>query len=565
MGSAIKRGRRSVFREVGLVDDDDDVVVAHHPKPSPTPSSTSSHRCSKCDDDDGDDNDENDFGEIAGLLAESKSGHEGNRHHQDQQDDDQGSETEEPQPRHQRQRQRQHSLPSKPWYAKLANSKGRPRIKSTSGAPPNSISGLQHFTLIALLIALVLPVFGWANGNYLVDVSGASAGVIHRRDKSPTKVCARWALQAALLNGTLYMYGGRSRTSADQEQDTWNNDFVTLDLTKDWDVDSPALTGLERPDGPPEVSMGYLWHDYDNLYLYGGQFSDAPYVDPGPESLWRYSINDKEWTEFKNPKTFAGNYSEAADEPVHRAAEGAGLSVPELGMSWYFGGHLDWATTPGWSRHTDRIYLKSLLEFTHPGFVNTGVEKLSDGAGASESGAFRNITKGGIQAGTFPERADGVLVFVPGWGDMGVLIGMAGGTADNFTDDLNTLDVYDIANSKWFHQETSGDAPSVRVNPCAVIASAPDASSFQIYLFGGQNLPFVRTPPPSDYPAQLTNTATGKPRAVRRHVHPIHPIIHMDQSRPKGKKLSRRSRRTHLCHVRRSDSRPGRRWGGHRL
>lgn len=479
MGGAIKKGRRSVFKEIGLEDD----AIVEYPKPSSVASSTSSHQCLKCDNED----DDKDFVESTGLVAESKMS--GEKRRQDQRDDQ--HDDEEPQPRHQRQRQRrQNSLPSKPWYAKLSNSKGRPRVKTTSGAPPSTISGLQRFTLIVLLIAIVFPAFRWTNGNSLVEVGGANAGVIQRRETSSTKVCSRWALQSALLNGTLYMYGGRSKSSEDQEQNTWNNDFIMLDLTKDWDIDSPALVGLEKPDGPPEVSMGYLWHDYNNLYLYGGQFSDAPYVDPGPESVWRYSISEEEWTEFKDPTTSAGNYSEDADVSVHRAAEGAGLSVPELGMSWYFGGHLDWATTPGWSRHTDRVYLKSLLEFTHPGYVNSGVEKLSNGAGAPESGTFRNITKGGIQAGTFPERADGVLVFVPGWGEMGVLIGMAGGTADNFTDDLTTLDVYDIANSEWFHQETSGDAPSVRVNPCAVIASAPDASSFQIFLFGGQNLPF---------------------------------------------------------------------------
>lgn len=161
-------------------------------------------------------------------------------------------------------------------------------------------------------------------------------------------------------------------------------------------------------------------------------------------------------------------------------------------MSWYFGGHLDLATTPGWSIHTPRVYLKSLLEFTHPGFANTGVDSLR-GAGAADGGVFRNITEGGLQeTDAFPERADGVLVFVPGWGVRGVLIGMAGGSANTFVDDLGTLDVYDIETSEWYHQKTTGDKPSVRVNPCAVIASAPDASSFQIYFFGGQNLqPFV--------------------------------------------------------------------------
>jgi hypothetical protein len=236
------------------------------------------------------------------------------------------------------------------------------------------------------------------------------------------------------------------------------------------------------------------------VYLYGGEFADnmagdSQYATPAPLAIWRYTIGSQAWTGFPNPVTSAGNFSEPANVPVQRAAEGAGLSVPELGLSWYFGGHLDLATTPGWSNQIARVYLKSLLEFTHPGYANSGVYSLASGSGAAGGGVYRNITQGGVQAEDFPERADGALVFVPGWGQSGVLIGLAGGTADTFTHDLTTLDVYDIATSQWYHQQTTGNAPSVRVNPCAVIASAPDASSFQIYLFGGQNLqPYVRKP-----------------------------------------------------------------------
>lgn len=173
---------------------------------------------------------------------------------------------------------------------------------------------------------------------------------------------------------------------------------------------------------------------------------------------------------------------------MQRAAEGAGVSVPELGLSWYFGGHLDYLTTPGWSDQVARVYLKGLLEFTHPGYSNDAVTSLLN-SGAPASGAYRNITQGGLQSsGTFTERADGVLIFVPGWGTSGVLIGLAGGTESAFTNDMSQLDVYDIASSQWYHQQTTGTAPGVRVNPCAVVASAPDASSFNIYLFGGQNL-----------------------------------------------------------------------------
>ncbi|KAI2620667.1 hypothetical protein GGS26DRAFT_601619 [Hypomontagnella submonticulosa] len=386
------------------------------------------------------------------------------------------------------------------WLSRLAPTR-RPRIKTASSAPPPTTAGLHRLSMIALLIAIVLPTISYNNGRKKVEISGADAGVIppasnptiETRDNSPTDVCTRWAGQSALINGTVYFYGGRSKTQGDQLSNTWNNDFITLDLTKSWDISSPALTGLPRPSGPPAVSLGYLWNDLDRLYLYGGEFSDSPVAQPAPVSTWMYDVASSTWTELQNPKTSAGNFSDPEGVPIQRAAEGAGISVPELGVSWYFGGHLDWATTPGWSNQIGRVYLKSLLEFTHPGYVNSGVDSLRS-TGAPSGGAYRNITWGGIQNQEgFTERADGVLVYVPGWGPNGILLGLGGGvvgeheTTDAFSS-MSTIDVYDIKTSTWYHQQTSGEAPQVRVNPCAVIFSAPDASSFNIYMYGGQNL-----------------------------------------------------------------------------
>lgn len=53
---------------------------------------------------------------------------------------------------------------------------------------------------------------------------------------------------------------------------------------------------------------------------------------------------------------------------------------------------------------------------------------------------------------------------------------------------MNIIDVYDIASSQWYKQSTSGTSPPIRVDPCAVVAAAPDGSSFNVYLYGGQNL-----------------------------------------------------------------------------
>lgn len=350
------------------------------------------------------------------------------------------------------------------------------------------------YTVVLLIMMLYeLPFINTAGSTFL----GAQASLIRipdadkdtiKRDNSPTAVCNRWSHQSAVVNGTLYLYGGHAISSSGQSDKTWNNNFLSLPLNEGWDISAPKLTGLPQPSGPPAVSNGYLWNSYDALYLYGGLVSDSPPQTPDPYSLWKYDIKSSSWSQHKNPKTSAGNNSDGGNQPVQQAAEGAGISVPALGKGWYFGGHLDHYTTPGWSLQVARQYLKSLVEFTFPGYSNDGVESLSGGKTAGDDGVWRNITEGGIQdTAAFPNRADGVLLYVPGYGQSGIILSLAGGTNVSFTQ-MNIIDVYDIANSTWYKQTTSGKYPSLRVNPCAVAASAPDGSSTNVYLYGGQNL-----------------------------------------------------------------------------
>lgn len=469
MVDSIKKGRKSIFREVGLDNE-------HQDQDSDQDSARGSERATS---------DMRSATSRRNTITSEKDIHEDSEPSTSSQRE---AEMESPQSEGKIRR----------WYSRLSPG-GRPRIK-TANAPPPTVSSLSRLTMIALLIAVVLPGFGYNNGRRLVDVAGANAGVVRTRyhsldtrADSPTQVCKRWAHHTALLNGTMYIYGGQTNTEPGQRNNTWNNNFLTLDLTKSWPISSPALTGLPQPSGPPAVSLGYLWNDYSNLYVYGGAFADNPYVTPEPFALWQYNIGSKTWKSYDKPQTSPGQYTDQEPAPVQRAAEGAGLSVPELGLSWYFGGHLDLATTPGWSNQIARVYLKSLLEFTHPGFNNPKVNTLIS-TSAGEGGAFRNITQGGLQASEgFTERADGILIYVPGWGESGVLLGMGGGTVsgdtnDTFSESFSTLDVYDIKNGVWYNQKTTGTPPGVRVNQCAVIANAPDASSFNIYIYGGQNL-----------------------------------------------------------------------------
>lgn len=317
---------------------------------------------------------------------------------------------------------------------------------STSKLGRSNRNWLYAWTVLATF--LVLP--RWASpavANAGLGVMGAQARTIPlddrekrnvKREDSPTDVCSRWSHQSTVVNGTLYLYGGRSTQAAGQKENTWNNDFLSVSLSESWDISSPKLQGLPRPSGPPSVSNAYLWHSYDALYLYGGEYSDSPFEEFDPFSLWEYDIKTSSWREHADPKTSAGNNSVDGNQPIQRVAEGAGVTVADLGRGWYFGGHYDHYTTPGWSLQTPRLYLKSLIEYTFPAYGNDGVESLSGGKSAGKDGIWRNITEGGIQnSNAFPQRADGVLVHVPGFGESGILLSLAGGNNETFVGGSN--------------------------------------------------------------------------------------------------------------------------------
>ena len=58
-------------------------------------------------------------------------------------------------------------------------------------------------------------------------------------------------------------------------------------------------------------------------------------------------------------------------------------------LSWHFGGHIDLAATPGWSNQIARVYLQSLLEFTHPEFTTDAVFSPADGTRAGDGGLWK--------------------------------------------------------------------------------------------------------------------------------------------------------------------------------
>lgn len=89
---------------------------------------------------------------------------------------------------------------------------------------------LSHMALFIALLAIVLPTF---HGSSNIVSPLAEAGVVRprvdevitlpeKRQNVDTAVCKRWSGQSAVVNGTMYYYGGRAMTSADQTSGTWS-------------------------------------------------------------------------------------------------------------------------------------------------------------------------------------------------------------------------------------------------------------------------------------------------------------------------------------------------------
>ena len=196
---AEKKERRSVFRELGLEDDDIHTIDINQEKEKPLPV-------------------------VPGhTRSQSESSKEQEREHTKLSKE---------------QRDKERYTPAlgavderRSWYSKLTSGR-RPQIRSASSAP-TGLATLPRVAMIAFLLALVIPGF-LGSGKNGVPADGANAGVIKarkadgaggvwKREDSTTDTCTRWSHQAAVLNGTLYIYGGQSKAKAGQEEDTWSS------------------------------------------------------------------------------------------------------------------------------------------------------------------------------------------------------------------------------------------------------------------------------------------------------------------------------------------------------
>ncbi|TVY82831.1 Kelch repeat-containing protein [Lachnellula suecica] len=324
-----------------------------------------------------------------------------------------------------------------------------------------------------------------------------------------TTMCYWDSPRAAVIRDTLYIDGGNLWWEPGMNDGTFDPPVADgnplglvylLNFSKPFDTTptsnlSNAFTTISKASGSsgaannigPQYYDGAMFaNDYDWM-TYGGLLSlTNAFKPPGANSIASYQQYPQ------GAKTFSAGYllDQLPTEITRYVTNGAAVSVPSENLGFYFGGlrAAEWGPIfyqPGPKNESIRADVLS----------NTMIE-VDMSVQGQETWANNTLPT------TVPGRVNAEIVWVP-VSQQGVLVAI-GGVIDPQFDNVNgtlnatatsdsmaqspgfmtTVSVFDIASGSWYEQLTSG-APGQMTQGCAVVASAQDGTSHNIYWYGG--------------------------------------------------------------------------------
>ncbi|KAI8313287.1 hypothetical protein K4K61_008349 [Colletotrichum sp. SAR11_59] len=247
---------------------------------------------------------------------------------------------------------------------------------------------------------------------------------------------------------------------------------------------APGGAGFVGSYSPNMIDGGLLYNDAE-FYLYGGTLLARTDTIEPPDAdkvvfhrSFPYGIGKEE---FRN-----GTDRQTLDSGITQfVAHGAAVSAPSENMAWYIGG----MRSAVWGE----IYKSDANETLTANTTSNTLITLDMTTQLREK--FSNKT---LQV---TPRANPSAVWVP-VGEKGILVMVGGVKFPEFTSNgirksvdtqasekespefMKFIDIYDIAGNKWYKQETE-DGPGALTRGCAVLATAQDRSSFNLYYYGG--------------------------------------------------------------------------------
>lgn len=269
-------------------------------------------------------------------------------------------------------------------------------------------------------------------------------------------------------------------------------DLQTVDVSKSFsNTDSDLFTHIDKPynasdpeEYPTFLDEGSAFNDGENLYFYGGYKSgrDGPTTVP-PVETWKYNIQNKNWTK----DGFGG-------VPLVRLVEGGAVVSQSQNKAYYLGGVEDPGGNPN-------IY----------GTAGADVEIVS-GLLVLDQSTLQWSNLSTSEMNNYGTIGAGYVNILEDVGDEGLLVAFGGYkypvghklsllcssqtnttfhvrlttrlllqvSANKIQNPMEYVSLYDIANQKWYTQQTTGDIPNWRMAGCSVTVAAQDRSSFSM-------------------------------------------------------------------------------------
>ncbi|KAI1457554.1 hypothetical protein F4805DRAFT_173507 [Annulohypoxylon moriforme] len=325
-------------------------------------------------------------------------------------------------------------------------------------------------------------------------------------DQANSTLCLWDSLRVATLKDVVYLDGGDQRFVAGKIDGTitqplggddnpygliWIFNFSTP-FDKNTNFSTILTTLSKAPGGGAATNIAPNFHDGALLandaefFLYGGTLAPTGlYADPASETVLEYGASQYG----DNGRSFRAGFQtkDLPDGMTRYVTFGAAANAPSEQKAWYFGGYRSATWGPIYQR---------LNSTYNPSSVSNTFMSLDMTTQGSE--AWKNST---LPTGT-QSRAGPSMVWVP-VGEKGILVVLGGvtypaydnenGTSQNTAQSqkdspsfMTNIDIYDYASDTWYQQPTQG-APPALTKGCAVVATAQDQSSYNIYYYGGYN------------------------------------------------------------------------------
>ncbi|KAF9873213.1 kelch repeat protein [Colletotrichum karsti] len=305
--------------------------------------------------------------------------------------------------------------------------------------------------------------------------------------------------RAAVIRDTVWLDGGvltwipTMRDGSPGDLSSLNNPkglMYSFSFNKSFEATTNITTLINTTSKGNSISAnmidGALLYNDEELFMYGGVLrirTDAAAPPDGDKApVWRY------YNENNAPLFEAGGSEIPFGNGITRyVAYGGAASAPSENKAWYVGGLRSSAWGEIYRQSTSSNLTASNTSNTliTLDMTNQNFEKFSNDSLPPEIKPRANPSVVWVPVGK-----EGILVVVGGVTNPEVANYAARKSKDPVLNErespefMKKIDIYDVASKSWFQQETE-DGPPALTKGCAVVATAQDASSFNVYYYGG--------------------------------------------------------------------------------